>query len=101
MRSKSVARKSRNIMKPTERNSPERVNNDNLCKLLAEQSPQEFAHWLFGPEVGKVSLLKTELAREPIRADSVILLDESQEVCHAEFQTTMKSEIPIPLRMLD
>src|SRR3989442_122128 len=80
---------------------PARTASDNLCKRLAESYPEQFAQWLFGIDLGQVTVLKTELSREPIRADSVILAREDQEVLHAEFQTTLKSEVPLPLRMLD
>jgi len=79
----------------------ERTTSDNLCKLLVELYPEQFARWLFGPQVGRVKLLKTELSREPIRADSVILLAESDDIFHIEFQTTIRSTVPVPLRMLD
>jgi len=79
----------------------ERQASDNLCKRLAESHPEQFAQWLFGTGLGPVKVLKTELSREPIRADSVILARADQEVLHAEFQTTIKSAVPLPLRMLD
>ena len=44
---------------------------------------------------------QTELSREPIRADAAILSHAGRETLHAEFQTTMKSEVPVPLRFLD
>jgi predicted transposase YdaD len=79
---------------------PARGASDNLCKRLAEEYPEQFARWLFGAG-GKVKVVKTELSREPIRADSVIFSHDESETLHAEFQTTMKSEVPVPLRLLD
>lgn len=38
---------------------------------------------------------------EPIRADSVTFLKTENRILHLEFQTTIKSQTPIPLRMLD
>jgi predicted transposase YdaD len=67
---------------------------------LAEEYPEQFARWLFGAS-GKVKVEKTELSREPVRADSVIFSHDEDETLHAEFQTTMKSDVPVPLRMLD
>jgi predicted transposase YdaD len=67
---------------------------------LAEEYPEQFARWLFGAS-GKVKIEKTEMSREPIRADSVIFSHDESETLHAEFQTTMKSEVPMPLRLLD
>lgn len=79
---------------------PARGAGDNLCKRLAEEYPEQFARWLFGAG-GKVKVEKTEMSREPIRADSVIFSHAENETLHAEFQTTMKSEVPVPLRLLD
>lgn len=78
---------------------PKRSQSDNLCKRLAEQYPAQFAAWLFG--VSQVTVQKTELSREPIRADAVIFSHAGVETLHAEFQTTSKSAVPMPLRMLD
>ena len=79
---------------------PTRGSSDTLCKMLAEEYPEHFAQWLFDVK-GKVTVEKTELSREPIRADSVIFSDDESETLHAEFQTTTKSKIPMPLRVLD
>ncbi|MFN7414383.1 MAG: Rpn family recombination-promoting nuclease/putative transposase [Dolichospermum sp.] len=74
---------------------------DNVCKILAEKYPLDFANWLLPETVEKIKVLKTELSIEPIRADSVILLQTNNRILHLEFQTNTKSETPIPLRMLD
>jgi predicted transposase YdaD len=79
---------------------PPRTASDNLCKRLAEQFPVEFARWAFGV-TGSIKVEKTELSREPIRADAVTLSLEGVEILHAEFQTTLKSDVPMPLRLLD
>lgn len=76
------------------------IESDNLCKRLAEQFPQEFARWAFGV-TGPIKVEKTELSREPIHADAVIFSHAGRETLHAEFQTTMKSDVPMPLRFLD
>ena len=47
---------------------------DNLCKLLAEKNPETFTQWLVGDVSGEVTVLKTELSIEPIRADTITLL---------------------------
>jgi predicted transposase YdaD len=73
---------------------------DNICKLIAETYPEQVIEWLFGVSGIDARILKTEIFREPILADSVILL-ESDAVFHIEFQTTAKSDPPLPLRMLD
>ncbi|HMY74927.1 MAG TPA: hypothetical protein PLQ88_24125, partial [Blastocatellia bacterium] len=87
-------------MKKTQPAKSEQRESDNLCKRLAEQYPQQFARWLFGVKSGTVKVEKTELRRTPVHADSVLLSSES-EAMHTEFQTTRKSRVPLPLRMLD
>ena len=77
-----------------------RRTDDNLCKRLAEDYPEQFAHWLFGTR-GKVKVEKTELSRDPIRADSVVFSSAENETLHTEFQTTRKSDVALPLRFLD
>lgn len=77
-----------------------RSQSDTLCKRLAEEYPEQFAEWLFGAG-GKVKVEKTELSREPIRADSILFSRGENEMLHAEFQTTLKSDVPVPLRLLD
>jgi predicted transposase YdaD len=84
--------------KPSAKSS--RRTSDNLCKRLAEEYPEQFAEWLFGV-TRKVKVEKTELSREPIRADSVVFSADLDEIFHTEFQTRMKSRVPLPLRMLD
>ncbi len=74
---------------------------DNVCKLLAEKYPRDFARWLLPEEPQKISVLKTELSIEPIRADFVIFLKTESQILHIEFQTKATSKTPIPLRMLD
>jgi predicted transposase YdaD len=74
---------------------------DNVCKLIAEKYPQDFANWLLTEEPGTAKILKTELSIEPIRADFVVFLQTETRILHIEFQTLPKSEVAIPLRMLD
>ena len=74
---------------------------DNICKYLAEEYPENFARWLFPTQATEIEVLKTELSLEPIRADSVTLLQSSNQILHLEFQTLPGSEPPLPLRMLD
>ncbi|MDJ0615267.1 MAG: Rpn family recombination-promoting nuclease/putative transposase [Calothrix sp. MO_192.B10] len=76
------------------------MSTDNVCKLLAEKYPEDFARWLITVE-SPVKVLKTELSIEPIRADSVTFLQTKNRILHIEFQTLTKSTPPIPLRMLD
>jgi predicted transposase YdaD len=74
---------------------------DNICKRLAEFYPRDFATWLLGQPVAEVEVLKTELSKEPLRADSLILLCLLESILRIEFQTTPRSKPPLPLRMLD
>ncbi len=74
---------------------------DNTCKYLAEEYPKDFVRWLLGVETQDITVLKTELFLEPIRADSVILLQLTNRILHIEFQTEPISKPPIPFRMGD
>lgn len=74
---------------------------DNVCKILAEKYPLDFARWLISSKVREVEVLKTELSIEPIRADSVSFLHTGKRILHIEFQTLPESEPPIPFRELD
>lgn len=74
---------------------------DNLCKLLSEKYPTNFASWVLNTPQTHVEVLKTELSIEPIRADSVTFLQLQGRILHLEFQTQLQSTPPLPLRMLD
>ncbi|WP_414550063.1 Rpn family recombination-promoting nuclease/putative transposase [Anabaena sp. CCY 0017] len=74
---------------------------DNLCKLLSEKHPETFASWVLGTPQTGVTVLKTELSIEPIRADYVTFLQLEGRILHLEFQTKLESTPPLPLRMLD
>lgn len=74
---------------------------DNICKYLAEQYPAEFARWLLSEEATDIQVLRTELNVEPIRADSLTLLQTNNQILHLEFQTQPTSNPPLPFRMLD
>ncbi|WP_193198106.1 DUF4351 domain-containing protein [Nostoc sp. MG11] len=74
---------------------------DNLCKLLSEKYPDRFASWVLGTPQSSVTVLKTELSIEPIRADYVTFLQLQGQILHLEFQTKLESNPPLPLRMLD
>jgi predicted transposase/invertase (TIGR01784 family) len=73
---------------------------DNVCKYLAEKYPAQFASWLLSAEVTNIEVLKTELSVEPIRADSLTLLQSANQILHVEFQTLPASNPPVPFRML-
>ncbi|WP_407810285.1 Rpn family recombination-promoting nuclease/putative transposase, partial [Spirulina subsalsa] len=72
---------------------------DNLCKFLAETFPEDLATWLLGNPITLTQLSPTELFNEPIRADSLILLQSPDRVLHIEFQTN--PDETMPFRMLD
>ena len=74
---------------------------DNVCKIIAEKYPLDFARWLLPVEPRKIKVLKTELSIEPIRADSVTFLQTENRILHLEFQTSTTSTPSIPFRMLD
>lgn len=73
---------------------------DNICKILAERYPKDFARWLLNVENQKIKVLKTELSIEPVRADSVTFLQTAEEILHIEFQTSTVSNPPIQERVL-
>jgi predicted transposase/invertase (TIGR01784 family) len=72
---------------------------DNICKFLAETFSSDFASWLLGEAIELTELSPSELSLEPIRADSLILLQSEATVLHLEFQTEPSAKIPF--RMLD
>lgn len=72
---------------------------DNICKFLAESFSADFASWLLGESITLTELSPSELSLEPIRADSLILLQSDDVILHLEFQTEPKPNIPF--RMLD
>jgi predicted transposase/invertase (TIGR01784 family) len=74
---------------------------DNLCKLLSEKYPANFASWVLETPQTNVNVLKTELSIEPIRADYVTFLQLEGRILHLEFQTKLESTPPLSLRMLD
>ncbi|MBW4596011.1 MAG: Rpn family recombination-promoting nuclease/putative transposase [Brasilonema angustatum HA4187-MV1] len=74
---------------------------DNVCKILAEKYPTDFARWLLAVEPRTIEVLKTELSIEPIRADSLTFLQTENRILHIEFQTITRSKTPISFRMLD
>ena len=90
-------------MSKTNKNTEKKpyASSDNLCKLIAEKYPQQLIEWLFGIKTNAIEVLKTELSRDPVRADSVTLLESDITIYHLEFQTTTQSHLPLALRMLD
>jgi len=60
---------------------------DNTCKFLVENFPTDFASWLLGKPIPLTKLEPSELSADPIRADSVILLESAEVIMHLEFQT--------------
>ena len=72
---------------------------DNISKFLIEQYSADFAAWLLGESITLTPINPTELNVEPIRADSVMLLQSSQVILHTEFQTV--SDETMPFRMGD
>ncbi len=67
---------------------------DNTCKFLAKTYPTNIATWLLGSPIPLTKLDPRELSLEPIRADSLILMESDTQVLHAEFQTDPDPEIP-------
>ncbi|MBD1809745.1 Rpn family recombination-promoting nuclease/putative transposase [Microcoleus sp. FACHB-SPT15] len=74
---------------------------DNICKYLAEKYPTNFVRWLLSDSTTDIQVLKTELNVEPIRVDSLTLLQTTNQILHLEFQTLPASNPSLPFRMLD
>jgi predicted transposase YdaD len=55
---------------------------DNISKFLIEKYSTDFAPWLLGEPVIFTTINPTKLNVEPIRADSVMLLQSSEIVLH-------------------
>ncbi|WP_009631942.1 Rpn family recombination-promoting nuclease/putative transposase [Synechocystis sp. PCC 7509] len=72
---------------------------DNISKFLIEQYSTDFAAWLLGESISLTTINPTELNVEPIRADSVMLLQSTDVILHTEFQTA--SDETMPFRMAD
>ncbi|NJK59037.1 MAG: Rpn family recombination-promoting nuclease/putative transposase [Oscillatoriales cyanobacterium SM2_1_8] len=72
---------------------------DNTCKYLAATYPEDMAAWLLGKPQPLVEVSPQELALDPIRADSLVLLRGANLLLHLEFQTQPDGDMP--LRMLD
>jgi len=72
---------------------------DNICKFLAENFRDDLVMWLLGNPIKLTELKPTELSNEPIRADSLILLQSEDLVLHTEFQTD--ADETMAFRMLD
>lgn len=72
---------------------------DNVSKFLIEQYSTDFAAWLLGESITLTTVNPTELNVEPIRADSVMLLQSRKVILHTEFQTAPDSTMPF--RMAD
>ena len=66
---------------------------DNVCKFLAESYSSDFASWLLGKPITLTKIEQSELAVEPIRADSVIFLESAEIILHIEFQTEPNQNI--------
>ena len=75
---------------------------DSVLKFLIDEYTLPIVNWLFDLSPSEsVEILKTELNVEPIRADGIFFLQVGDKIIHLEFQTTPKSNPPLPLRMLD
>lgn len=72
---------------------------DNISKFLIEQYSTDFAAWLLGEAIALTTINPTELNVEPIRADSVMLLQSRGVILHTEFQTV--GDETMPFRMAD
>jgi predicted transposase YdaD len=72
---------------------------DTLSKFLAEEYSQDMASWFVSEPIQMTELKPKELSLEPIRADSVALLQSQPVIGQAEFQTDPDPDLPF--RMAD
>lgn len=72
---------------------------DNVCRYLVERYSPDIASWLLGQPIIFTKLSPTELSLQPIRADSLILLESEELIFQIEFQTDPDGAIPF--RMAD
>lgn len=72
---------------------------DNICRFLAEKYSTDFATWLLGEPIQFTELQPSELLLDPIRTDSLVLLQSEPLLLHLEFQTDPDPKIPF--RMTD
>jgi predicted transposase/invertase (TIGR01784 family) len=72
---------------------------DNISKFLIERYSTDFAAWLLGESTSLTTINPSELNVEPVRADSVMLLQGKNVILHTEFQTVTDSSMPF--RMAD
>jgi predicted transposase YdaD len=72
---------------------------DKTCKFIAETFTGDLTAWLLDEAMPLTRMEPSELLLEPIRADSLILLESDNLVLHLEFQTEPKPDIPF--RMTD
>ncbi|WP_242541254.1 hypothetical protein [Phormidium pseudopriestleyi] len=70
---------------------------DILCRFLIDEFSRDFATLFMGKPIELTILSPKELSVEPIRADSLILLQSEDSVLHIEFQTNPEVEIPFPM----
>jgi predicted transposase/invertase (TIGR01784 family) len=70
---------------------------DITAKFIAEHFSADLATWLLGRPIALTRLEPAELSLEPIRADSLILLESEEVVLHCELQVAPKSNIPLRL----
>lgn len=68
---------------------------NNICKFLAESFRDDLVAWLSENPIQLTELKARELSNEPIRADSLILLQSEDLVLHTEFQTDAHKTMPL------
>ena len=65
---------------------------DNISKFLIEQYSTDFAAWLLGEAITLTTINPTELNVEPIRADSVMLLQSRNVILHTSFKAPVMKQ---------
>lgn len=58
---------------------------DNTCKFIAEAFTADLTVWLLGEPVEMAVLEPSELVAEPVRVDSLVMLESRSLIFHTEF----------------
>ena len=67
---------------------------DNTCKFIAETFTADLTAWLLGEPVEMTVMEPSELVAEPVRADSLVMLESRSLIFHTEFQVEPRADVP-------
>ncbi len=67
---------------------------DNVCKFLVEEFRDDLVTWLLGRPANLIELHPRELSLEPIRTDSLILLQSEDLIFTLSFRPNQTKPFP-------